>query len=82
MEMGWYNAPAGTLTVTSVAEEFTTVPFTPPKKTILFDAIELKFVPVRVTTVPAGPLAGEKEIMEGFCEKQGFAKNVIKAIRK
>jgi hypothetical protein len=45
-----------------------TVAFVAPKKTISFVDVALKFVPMIVTVVvPAGPDAGEKEVIVG-CE--------------
>jgi hypothetical protein len=60
-------APAGTVAVTCVAE-FTVngVAATPPKLTAV---APVKFVPVIVTTVPAGPLAGVKLATTGSVEE-------------
>jgi hypothetical protein len=60
-------APIGTVTDKLVAMALLTFAFTAPKKTILFAAVVLKPDPEIVTTVPTGPLAGEKFVMTG-CE--------------
>lgn len=48
------------MTLSDVAEADVTVAVVAPKKTMLFDGVALKPVPVMVTTVPTGPDAGEK----------------------
>jgi hypothetical protein len=63
--IGAYVAPAGTVTLSEVAEDIVTAAFTAPKKTILLLGTPLKFVPVIVTTVPTGPEVGEKVVMVG-----------------
>lgn len=65
--MGEYVAPVGIFTVSwfAVAEVATTV--VAPKITTLLVGVVLKFVPVMVTSVPTGPLAGVKPVMVGAC---------------
>ncbi|MEE2876226.1 MAG: hypothetical protein VX822_00375 [Candidatus Neomarinimicrobiota bacterium] len=58
-------APAGTVTVSDVVVAAEAVAFTPPKKTVLLDAVELKLVPVIVTVSPTLPEVGVKEVMVG-----------------
>ena len=53
------------MTVRDVAFPPVTAARTAPKKTMLFAAIALKFVPLIVTTVPTGPELGEKKVMAG-----------------
>jgi hypothetical protein len=65
--MGPVVAPAGTVVVT-VPELFTVnVATVPPNKT---DVAPVKFVPVIVTPVPTGLLAGAKEVMAGITVKR------------
>jgi hypothetical protein len=62
-EIGPLSAPAGTVAVIWVAEFSTnTVAGTPPNRTAV---VPEKLVPVMVTTVPAGPVIGAKEAIEG-----------------
>src|SRR5471030_1654861 len=63
--MGWYVAPAGTVTVKLVALAAVTVAMVAPKNTMLLVVVALKLVPVMVTDVPTGPLAGVNEVMVG-----------------
>ena len=63
--MGWYVAPAGTVTVSCVAVAAVTVALVPPKKTMLLAGVGLKFVPVMVTVVPMGPEVGVKKLIVG-----------------
>jgi len=80
-DMGWYVAPAGTVTVRLVLLPAVTVAIVAPKKTILLAGVVLKFVPVMVTVVPIGPLPGLKVVMTGACENTFDAartKNSIK----
>src|SRR5476651_382201 len=63
--MGWYVAPAGTVTVKLVALAAVTVAMVAPKNTILLVVVALKLVPVMVTGVPTGPLDGVNEVMVG-----------------
>jgi hypothetical protein len=60
-------APMGTVTVKLVEVALFTIALAIPKKTILFAAVVLNPDPEIVTTVPTGPLAGEKFVMTG-CE--------------
>ena len=57
-------APAGTVTVIWVRAAFTVAPgaAVPLKLTV---GLAPKFVPLIVTTLPAGPLAGVKEVITG-----------------
>lgn len=74
------DAPAGTNTDKLVALAMETVALVAPKNTILLAAVVLKPVPVIVTVVPTGPLAGVKEVIKGcanvFCETKKSNKNV------
>src|SRR5471032_2209511 len=63
--MGWYVAPAGTVTVRLVVLAAVTVAMVAPKNTMLLVVVALKLVPVMVTDVPTGPLAGVNEVMVG-----------------
>ena len=63
--MGLQFAPAGAVTVRLVAVAAVTLARTAPKKTILFDAVELKLVPVIVTVVPMGPELGLNDVIVG-----------------
>src|SRR5476651_1753064 len=63
--MGWYVAPAGTVTVKLVVLAAVTVAMVAPKNTILLVVVVLKLVPVMVTDVPTGPLAGVNEVIVG-----------------
>jgi hypothetical protein len=57
-------APLGTVAVTCVSEfTVTTVAFTPPKVTFV---VCVRLTPVIVTTVPTGPLGGEKVLICGI----------------
>ena len=47
-----------------------------PKKTMLLAGVELKFVPVIVTVVPMGPLAGEKLVMVGTAGARRYLNTV------
>ena len=60
--------PKGTVTVKEVAVAAVTLAFTAPKKTMLFDGVVLKLVPLIVTDVPTGPEAGEKELIVGWAK--------------
>lgn len=74
-------APKGLVTCKLVALAKVTVAFVAPKYTTLFAGVLLKFVPVIVTVVPALPLAGEKLVILGTCEKPFTAtknKNAVK----
>ena len=57
--------PFGTVTAKEVADATVTFAFTAPKKTMLFEGVVLKLVPIIVTDVPTGPEAGEKELIVG-----------------
>ena len=59
------DAPAGTVVVRLVAELAVTVANVPLKRRVLSVVVVLKFVPVIVTVVPMGPLAGVKVVMVG-----------------
>ncbi len=63
--MGEYVAPDGTVTVSEVVVPLVTAAFAAPKKTMLFESVELKFDPRIVTCVPALPDVGEKEFTIG-----------------
>lgn len=69
-------APMGTVTVKLVEVALLTFAFATPKKTILFAAVVLKPDPEIVTTVPTGPLAGEKLVMTGW-ENDGKKKKQL-----
>jgi hypothetical protein len=58
-------APAGTEVVMLVVVEAVTVALTPLKLTVLLPGVVLKLVPLMVTDVPAGPLAGENPDIAG-----------------
>ena len=58
-------APVGTVVVMLVAVDAVTVAATPLKFTVLLAGVVLKFVPVMVTVVPTGPLAGAKLAIVG-----------------
>ena len=62
-------APEGTVRVTLVAVEAVTVDLVAPKKTMLFVVMELKLVPVNVTTSPGLALIGLNEVMVGTWAK-------------
>ena len=64
-EIGWYEAPIGTVTCMDVAVTLDTVALTCPKRTKLFAGSRLKLVPVMVTEVPTGPVAGENPVIVG-----------------
>src|SRR5471032_380786 len=63
--MGWYVAPAGTVTVKLVVLAAVTVAMVAPKNTMLLAVVVLKLVPVMVTDVPTGPLAGVNDVTGG-----------------
>ena len=63
--MGSNVAPAGTVTVKLEVVPIVTVAFTAPKRTMLLEDTELKFVPVIITPVPNVPLEGVKEEIVG-----------------
>jgi hypothetical protein len=69
-------APMGTITVKLVEVALFTTALAIPKKTILFAAVVLNPDPEIVTTVPTGPLAGEKFVMTG-CENDGKKKKQL-----
>jgi hypothetical protein len=58
-------APVGRVTVNDVAVAAETVALTAPKYTILEAATALKPLPVIVTRVPTGPVAGAKLVITG-----------------
>jgi hypothetical protein len=58
-------ALTGTVTVSEVGVAAVTVPVTAPKRTMLFEGTGLKYLPVKVTEVPIGPLAGENDVITG-----------------
>jgi len=64
-----YELPAAVVTLRD--EEFPAlmIAFRCPKKTELLDAGVLKFDPEIVTVVPAGPFAGEMDVMVGVWAK-------------
>jgi hypothetical protein len=64
--IGWYEAPAGTVTVSDVGEAVVTIPRTAPKNTTLLFGLLLNPVPVMVTIVPTGPVEGENALMIGW----------------
>ena len=72
--MGSNVAPAGTVTVKLEVVPIVTVAFTAPKRTMLLEGTELKFVPVIITPVPNVPLEGVKEEIVGCAA----AFNVVK----
>jgi hypothetical protein len=55
-------APVGTVAVIFVLEFTAKLAATPAKLT---PVVPVKLLPVMVTRVPAGPLVGEKEVIEG-----------------
>jgi hypothetical protein len=67
------------MTVKLVEVELLTTAFATPKNTILLAAVVLKPVPEIVTTVPTGPLAGEKLVITGW---ENDAANNIQLTRK
>ena len=73
--IGWYVAASGTVTVRVVGVEEITFVLTDPKKTILSEGVELKFVPVMVTVVPMRPATGEKLWMVGTWPAAKFQTN-------
>jgi hypothetical protein len=58
-------APAGTVVVRLVAEDWVTVAAIPLKLTMLLEAVELKFTPSMVTVEPTVPLVGVKLVILG-----------------
>lgn len=56
-------APAGTMAVMLVEVLAVTFAVVPLNLTLLLDGVALKFVPLIVTIVPSGPLAGANEVM-------------------
>jgi len=58
-------AAAGTVAVKLVAVLAVTVAIVPLNVTILLAGVALKFVPVMVTAVPAGPLRGANKVIVG-----------------
>lgn len=56
----------GTETVSCVELATLTVARVAPKKTILFDGVESKFVPVMVTDVPAAAVIGVNPVIVGI----------------
>ena len=71
-------APTGTVAVKEVTVAAVTFAFTPPNQTILFTIVELKFVPVIVTSVPIAPLVGERFVIFGTCEYNNWYENNTK----
>ena len=67
--MGAYVAPGGTTTVSELADAVETVAFAAPKYTVLAAAAVPKLAPEITTVMPAGPAAGEMEVMTGVCAK-------------
>lgn len=63
--IGPYVAPEGTVTVKLVAVAAVTVAPVAPKRTILLEAVVLKFVPVMVTWSLGFAETGEKEVITG-----------------
>jgi hypothetical protein len=61
-ETGPSGAPGGTVARTWVADTITYVAGTPANCT---ETVPTKFVPLSVTVVPTGPLAGVKEVIAG-----------------
>ena len=61
-------ALVGTVTVNLVAVAAVTVAFVAPKITILLVGTKLKPVPVIITVVPTGALAGENELIIGCAD--------------
>ena len=55
----------GTVTESCVAPAAVTAAWVAPKYTMLLEGVALKLVPVMVTVVPTGPLAGAKEAIVG-----------------
>ena len=55
-------APVGTVVLISVAETTAKLAVVPLKRTLV---VPVKFVPLTVTAVPTGPLAGENEVIVG-----------------
>jgi hypothetical protein len=60
--------PSGTVTVREFVVAVWTAACTDPKKTILFEAISLKFVPVIVTTAPLVAVLGLNPVIIGGAE--------------
>jgi hypothetical protein len=58
-------APAGTGTTMVVADQLVGVAVVPLNRTVLAPCVAPKFVPVIVTDVPTGPLAGARFVMVG-----------------
>lgn len=58
-------APTGTVVVMLVVVLAVTTAVVPLNKTVLLAGVVLKFVPVIITEVPVGPLAGVKLVMVG-----------------
>src|SRR4051812_36978177 len=58
-------APAGTGTTMLLADQVVGVAFVPLKVTVLVPVVAPKFVPAMVTDVPAGPVAGVREVSTG-----------------
>ena len=56
------------MTVSCVADAELTEPITAPNRTMSFAGRALKLVPEIVTSVPARPEVGVKEVMEGTWE--------------
>jgi hypothetical protein len=67
--IGPVDALAGTVAVNEVALAAVTVPATPLNLTLFAASVAPKFVPVRVTEVPAGPLEGVKPVIAGVTLK-------------
>src|SRR5207245_5340552 len=72
------TAPTGTVAVIWVYESTVKlVAFTPPKVTLV---APVRLSPVRTTTVPAGPLVGEKLEMTGATWKTTLLESVPPAV--
>ena len=65
-KMSPVKAPLGTATTNCVVVADEGVALTPLKLTALSLGVALKFVPVMVTSVPTGPLAGVKPVIFGM----------------
>lgn len=75
------SAPADTETVSFVVVALVTLALMPLlNRTILLEAIALKFVPLIVITVPACPLTGLNEVMVGTCANTFKLNNNNKAV--